>query len=64
MGKSLAKAFGREYINTHAQAAEKLLERSLNRFEQSRGLGGWNIGVYLLAEEPNIAQPRRISITR
>ncbi len=56
VGKRLAKAFGREQINTHAKAAEKLLEQFLHRFEKSRSLGSWNVGVYLLAEEPNIAQ--------
>ncbi|MDJ0555322.1 MAG: hypothetical protein QNJ68_12940 [Microcoleaceae cyanobacterium MO_207.B10] len=61
-GQSIAQAFGREYINAHAKAAETLLERYLNRFEQSLTLGSWNVGVYLLAEEPNVTQQGGIQL--
>ncbi len=53
---SAAQAFGQEYINVHAQAAETLLKRYIDRFEQARALGCWNVGVYLLAEDPNVTQ--------
>ncbi|ERN41037.1 putative ATPase [Rubidibacter lacunae KORDI 51-2] len=62
LGKGLARAFGREYINTHAEAAKRIVERYLNRFEESRALGCWNVGIYLLAEEPNVAQQGAIQL--
>ncbi len=53
---SAAEGFGQEYINAHAQAAEAQLQQFIHRFEQSRSLGCWNVGVYLLANRPDIAQ--------
>jgi hypothetical protein len=53
---SAAEAFGQEYVNAHAQAAEEQLTQFIRRFEQSRSLGCWNVGVYLLANRPDIAQ--------
>ncbi|MBK1986787.1 ATP-binding protein [Sphaerospermopsis aphanizomenoides BCCUSP55] len=53
---SSAQAFGEEYINAHAQAAEAQIKKYLERFEQSRALGCWNVGAYLLAEKPDILQ--------
>ncbi|MBE9258512.1 ATP-binding protein [Dolichospermum sp. LEGE 00246] len=47
---NLTQTFGQEYINTHAQAAEKYLQQHLDRFEKSRATGGWNVGVYLLTK--------------
>lgn len=51
---SAAQAFGQEYINSHAKAAEDQLQKYLERFERSRALGCWNVGAYLLAEKPDI----------
>jgi len=53
---SAAKTFGQEHINAHAQAAEAQLQQFIHRFEQSSSLGCWNVGVYLLANRPDIAQ--------
>lgn len=53
---SNAIAYGQEYISSHAQATEELIKQYIERFEQARALGCWNVGVYLLAEESNIAQ--------
>jgi hypothetical protein len=53
---SSAQAFGEEYINAHAQAAEAQIKKYLERFEQARALGCWNVGAYLLAEKPYILQ--------
>jgi hypothetical protein len=56
LSQSAAEAFGQEYVNAHAQAAESQLQQFIHRFEQSRSLGCWNVGVYLLANRPDIAQ--------
>jgi hypothetical protein len=53
---SSAQGFGEEYINAHAEAAEEQIKKYLQRFEQSRALGCWNVGAYLLAEKPDILQ--------
>ncbi|MGF1567285.1 MAG: ATP-binding protein [Nodosilinea sp.] len=53
---SAAEAFGQEYVNAHAQAAEAQLQQFTHRFEQSRSLGCWDVGVYLLTNRPDIAQ--------
>ena len=52
--QSVAEAFGQEYVNAHAQSAEAQLQQYINRFEKSRSLGCWNVGVYLLAKRPDI----------
>lgn len=44
-------SFGREYLNKHAEACEKLLEQTVERFETARGQGCWNVGVYLLSDQ-------------
>lgn len=56
VSRSTARAFRREYINAHAQAAETHLKQYIERFEQALALGCWNVGVYLLAEDSKIAQ--------
>jgi len=48
-------SFGREYLNKHAEACEKLLEHTLQRFEAARGQGCWNVGVYLLSDQAEAA---------
>ncbi len=40
-----------ELINKSAQYAETLLDRTLDRFQKGRGLGFWNVGVYLVAPD-------------
>jgi DNA helicase HerA-like ATPase len=51
-----ARAYGLEHLNVHAQAAEAQIEKYIERFEQSRASGCWNVGVYLVAQEPRIVQ--------
>ncbi|AFZ61369.1 ATP-binding protein [Anabaena cylindrica FACHB-243] len=53
---SLSRTIGKEYINAHAQAVESQLERYTTRFEQSENMGCWNVGTYLLAQDPITAQ--------
>jgi hypothetical protein len=53
---SSAQGFGQEYINAHAEAAEAQIKKYLQRFEQARALGCWNVGAYLLSEKPDILQ--------
>jgi len=48
-------SFGREYLNKHAEACEKLLDKTVERFEVARGLGCWNVGVYLLSNQAEAA---------
>lgn len=52
---SAAQAWGREYLNLHAQAAEAQLAQMVTRFEHARTLGCWNVGAYLLAEDTDTA---------
>lgn len=56
LSQSAAEALGQEYVNAHAQTAESQLQEFIHRFEQSRSLGCWNVGVYLLANRPDLAQ--------
>lgn len=50
------ESVGQEFINTHAQAVETLLQQYIKRFEQSRSLGAWRVGTYLLAHSPDVAR--------
>lgn len=56
IGTNLSLATGKEQINAHAQAAEAHLQRYISRFEQALALGCWNVGVYFLAKDSDIAQ--------
>ncbi len=40
-----------ESINKSAQYAETLLDKAIERFQQGRALGFWNVGVYLIAPD-------------
>jgi len=51
---SQSLSFGREYLNKHAEACEKLLEETITRFEIARGKGCWNVGVYLMSSQAEI----------
>jgi hypothetical protein len=53
---SISLAYGREYLSSHAQASEELIKRYLERFEQARATGCWNVGAYLLAESPSVCE--------
>lgn len=48
-------SFGREYLNRHAEACEKLLDQTVERFETARAQGCWNVGVYLLSNQSETA---------
>lgn len=50
-----AQAWQREYINVHAQAAEAHLQQYLQRFEQARTRGCWNVGLYFIGENAETA---------
>ena len=51
-----SEAIGQEYINAHAQAVELQLQDHMKRFEKARAMGCWNVGVYFVAERPDIAE--------
>ncbi|MBT3190457.1 MAG: ATP-binding protein [Anaerolineae bacterium] len=48
-GESLS--FGQEYLNKHAEACIKQLEKTAERFEVARAQGCWNVGVYLISNQ-------------
>ncbi len=52
-GESLS--FGREYLNKHAEACIKLLEKTSDRFEMARAQGCWNVGIYLISDQGEAA---------
>jgi hypothetical protein len=52
-GESLS--FGQEYLNKHAEACIKLLEKTTERFEVARAQGCWNVGVYLVSNQAEAA---------
>jgi DNA helicase HerA-like ATPase len=45
------RSLGGEALNKSAEAAEKLLDRLVERMELGRGLGFWNVGVYIVAPD-------------
>ena len=57
-----SESLGQEYINAHAQAVEIQLHQYLERFEQSRALGCWNVGAYLFAEKEDLVQQGAMQI--
>lgn len=59
---SVAEALATEYINTHAEAAETHIKRYIERFEKSRAMGCWNVGVYLLTDRLDTAQQGGIQL--
>jgi hypothetical protein len=48
-GESLS--FGQEYLNKHAEACDKLLEKTAERFETAKAIGCWNVGVYMISDQ-------------
>ena len=52
-GESLS--FGQEYLNKHAEACVKLLEKTAQRFETAKALGSWNVGVYMISNQSEAA---------
>ena len=48
-------SFGREYLNKHAEACEKLLTQTVERFEIAKAQGCWNVGVYLISDQGETA---------
>lgn len=59
---SVAQGLGREYLDAHAQAAEAHLQQYLERLEAARSLGCWNVGAYLLADSPEVADQGAIEL--
>ncbi|MBI9051140.1 MAG: ATP-binding protein [Anaerolineaceae bacterium] len=47
--------FGQEYLNKNAEACNKLLEKTVDRFEIARAQGCWNVGVYLITNQREAA---------
>lgn len=56
ISKSTAQTLKGQYINAHAQGAETHIKQYIERFEQARALGCWNVGIYFLSENEKIAQ--------
>jgi hypothetical protein len=52
-GESLS--FGQEYLNKHAEACVKLLEKTSERFEAAKAMGCWNVGVYMISNQGEAA---------
>jgi hypothetical protein len=52
-GESLS--FGQEYLNKHAEACVKLLEKTSERFEAAKAMGCWNVGVYMISDQGEAA---------
>ena len=52
-GESLS--FGQEYLNKHAEACVKLLEKTSERFERAKAMGCWNVGVYMISNQGEAA---------
>jgi hypothetical protein len=52
-GESMS--FGQEYLNKHAEACVKLLEKTASRFEIAKSQGCWNVGVYLVSDQSEAA---------
>ena len=48
-------SFGREYLNKHAEACGQLLDQTVKRFQTARGLGCWDVGVYVLSDQAETA---------
>jgi len=48
-------SFGREYLNKHAEACEKLLTQTVQRFETAKAQSCWNVGVYLISDQGETA---------
>ncbi|MBL7162403.1 MAG: ATP-binding protein [Anaerolineales bacterium] len=48
-------SFGREYLNKHAEACEKALAQTVQRFETAKAQGCWNVGVYLISDQGETA---------
>lgn len=46
----------KEYIDTHAQAVESQLQRYVQRFEEARAFGCWNVGIYVLMEREDLVR--------
>jgi Helicase HerA, central domain len=55
INNNMTKALGREQLNVHAQLAETYLQRYMTRFEQAKNIGCWNVGIYFIAENDDIA---------
>ncbi len=49
-GSSSGKTISMSYVNKHVQAMSRYLSYYENRFEQSKAIGGWNVGTYILTE--------------
>jgi hypothetical protein len=52
-GESMS--FSREILNRHAEACTQLLDQTVQRFEQARAQGCWNVGVYMISDQEEAA---------
>jgi hypothetical protein len=52
-GESLS--FSQEYLNKHAEACQRLLGQTVNRFEIAKARGCWNVGVYFISDQGEAA---------
>lgn len=50
--ESASRAMGEKILNAHAEALEELIRRHINRYQKARATGGWNVGIYLCANNP------------
>jgi hypothetical protein len=53
LGESIS--FGQEYLNKHAEACDRLIEKTVARFEAAKAQGCWNVGVYLVCDHREAA---------
>ncbi len=50
--ESASRAMGEKLLNAHAEALEELIRRHIKRYQKARAVGGWNVGIYLCANNP------------
>ncbi len=55
VGRSDSLSFSQEYLSKHAESAIKLLDQTVGRFEAASAEGCWNVGVYLISDQEEVA---------
>ena len=51
VASSESLSFSREYLNKHAVSCERILSKTVERFETARAAGSWKVGVYLVSDQ-------------